>query len=228
MKIVVIDNHILFREGVVSLLRSQKDMEVVGDADVSERAVQLIMETQPDIVLLDAGMLQSEGVNLMKRVITALPETSFIILTTHDSDEHFYEMINNGAKGYMLKSITKPMLLASLRALGRGEAVIPRSRVTKVLSEFVRLGRVASNLHREKDLNSLTYREMEVLKMMVTRATNREIAMQLSISENTVRVHVSNILEKLKLRNRREASAFASRIALKDSVFVMEQKGDTT
>jgi DNA-binding NarL/FixJ family response regulator len=214
MKIMVIDNHILFREGIISLLNTQPDMVIVGESDVSDHAVQIAMEGHPDIILLDVSIFQLEGIEIMKSILSCQPEISFIIMTTQDSDDLFYEIISSGAKGYLLKSTTKPMLLASLRALGRGEAVIPRGRVSKVLNELVRLGRLTPIGDHEKDINLLTYRELEVLKMLVTRATNREIASQLSISENTVRVHVSNILEKLKLRNRREASAFASRISL--------------
>ncbi|MBI5839266.1 MAG: response regulator transcription factor [Chloroflexi bacterium] len=214
MNIMVIDNHILFREGVVSLLNKQRDMDIVGECDVSYLAVQKAMEWNPDIILMDTGLLYADGLGLMKQILSQRPKISFIILTAQDSDERFYEMIKNGAKGYLPKNINKPILLASLRALDRGEAVIPRTLVAKVLGEFTRLGKLVSKNNSEKDLSLLTYRELEVLKILRTRATNREIAEQLVISVNTVRVHVRNILEKLNMRNRREASDFAKRVDL--------------
>src|SRR5574338_148672 len=167
MKIMIIDNHILFREGVVSLMRL---------------------------------------------ILARRPETAFVMLSSMESDGRLFEMIANGARGYLPKNIKRPVLLAALRALGRGEAVIPRNLVSKILGEFTRLSKLTLDDKTVKDSGLLTYRELEVLKKLVTRATNREIANQLAISENTVRVHVSRILEKLNLRNRREASEFARRI----------------
>jgi two-component system NarL family response regulator len=228
MKIMVVDNHTLFREGVVSLLESQSDMEVVATSDLGEQVIPLAVSSKPDIILLDFGQSYLEGIKLMKRLLSHDPEVSIIILAAQDSDEWFYDVIYNGAKGYLYKNITKSMLLVSLRALARGEAVISRSGVTRILSEFVRLGKMSINnqgTNQEKGIHLLTYREMEILKLLITRATNREIANQLSISENTVRVHVSSILDKLKLRNRREASAFAERITLPATKAMSEQSG---
>jgi len=214
MKIMVIDNHILFREGVASLLRKQRDIEIVGESDVSHHAVEKALGWEPDIILLDPGSPYEDAVNVMKRILFHRPQVSFVIFITHHTDEQFFELIRIGVRGYLPKHVSKPMLLAALHALDRGEAVIPRGLVTKLLSEFARLGKIAEKNARDKDMSLLTYREMEVLKILRTRATNREIAEQLIISENTVRVHVRNILGKLDFRNRREASYFAKRVDL--------------
>ena len=211
MKIMVIDNHLLFREGIVGLLKAQADMEIVGQYDLSNEAVKRAIELEPEIILLDTSFLHTEGIRIMKQILSEKPGIFFLILNTQDSDEQFYEMIGSGAKGYLPKNVSKQMLLAALRALDRGEAVIPRDLVTKVLQEFARLGKLASENHRDRDYSLLTHRELEILKILGIRATNREIAEQLGISENTVRVHVGSILEKLRLRNRREASEFARR-----------------
>ena len=211
MKIMVIDNNRLFREGIVGLLISQNDMEVVSESDVTEDAVQLAVDTCPDIILMDTGLDHTTSINIMRQILLYRPNILFVILTAQDTDEHFYEMLSNGAKGYLLKNINKSMLVAALRALVRGEAIIPRNLVAKILDEFTRMGKVATYNNPEKDFNLLTYREMEILKKLEIRATNREIAEQLGISENTVRVHMGNILGKLHFRNRREASDFVKR-----------------
>lgn len=223
MKIMVIDNHLLFREGIVGLLKNQPDMEIVGQFDLGNEAVKRAIEMEPEIVLMDTSYLHAEGIKLMKLVLSEKPGISFLILNTQDSDEQFYEMISGGAKGYLPKNASKHMLLAALRALDRGEAVIPRNLVTKVLQEFARLGKLASEYRRDRDFSLLTSREMEILKILGIRPTNREIADQLGISENTVRVHVGSILEKLRLRNRREASEFARRW-----VEIMEANSETS
>lgn len=211
MKIMVIDNHLLFREGIAGLLGSQPDMEVVGQFDLSVEAVKRAVELEPEIILMDTSFLHAEGIRIMKQILSERPAISFLILNTQDSDEQFYEMIGSGAKGYLPKNASKQMLLAALRALDKGEAVIPRNLVTKVLQEFARLGKLVSEKRQDRDFSLLTNRELEILKILGIRATNREIAVQLGISENTVRVHVGRILEKLRLRNRREASEFARR-----------------
>jgi len=211
MKIMIIDNNRLFREGITSLLTSQRDMEVVGESDLSEDAIQVAINVSPDIILMDAGLYHALGINIMKQIMFRMMNVLFVFFTSQVTDEQFYDAISNGAKGYLLKNINKSMLLASLRALGRGEAIIPRSFVAKILEEFTRLGKITSNNYPDKDFSLLTYREMEILKILEIRATNREIAEQLGISENTVRVHVGSILEKLHLRNRREASDFIKR-----------------
>jgi DNA-binding NarL/FixJ family response regulator len=211
MKIMIIDNNRLFRESIIDLLISQCDMEVVGESDVTEDAVQQAFAASPDIILIDTGLHHAVGINIMKQILMRRPEILFINLTMQDTDEQFYEMISNGAKGYLLKNINKSTLLAALRALSRGEAIIPRNFVTKILEEFTRLGKLNSYNNYDKDFSLLTYREIEILKKLEIRATNREIAEQLGISENTVRVHVGSILGKLRLRNRREASDFAKR-----------------
>jgi DNA-binding NarL/FixJ family response regulator len=220
MKILVIDNRILYRDGILNLLRSQSDMEVVGEAEIGDQAIQKAAETRPNVILLIIDRQYSEGSSLMKRILSNQPEISFLIIAQQDSDDLFFEMIGSGAKGYLIKDVTKSILLTSLRALFRGEAIIPRNRVSKILNEFVRLEKMSPQFGIEKDISLLTYRELEVLKVLTTRATNREIANLLSISENTVRAHVSKILEKLNLRNRREASALANRVSLLDSLYV--------
>src|SRR5512133_1289852 len=158
MKIMIIDNNRLFREGIISLLESQSDMDVVGESDISEDAVQLAINANPDIILMDTGLHHSTGINIMKQIIFRMPGILIVFLTTQTTDDQFYDAISNGAKGYLLKNINKSMLLASLRALGRGEAIIPRNFVAKILEEFARLGKISSNSYPGKNFSLLTYR----------------------------------------------------------------------
>jgi len=215
VKIIIIDNNRLFREGVVSLLKSQNDMKVVGEFDVSEDVIQKVIDIDPDIILLDAGLFYTTSIGIMRQILVHRPQVLFIILTAQDTDEQFYEAINSGAKGYLPKNINKAILPAALRALVQGEAIIPRNLVTKIMEEFARMGKLnsygRSYNNSNNDSSLLTYRELEILKKLEIRPTNREIAEQLGISENTVRVHVGSILGKLHLRNRREASDFVKR-----------------
>jgi DNA-binding NarL/FixJ family response regulator len=212
MKILVIGNQIVFREKVVDQLKNQPGIKIIGEFDLSHDTAQKILAGKPDIILLDPGCLYTESFNLMKLVLAQQPEVSFVILSTQPSDEQFYEVMRHGARGYLARNDNKLTLLASLRALERGEAALSRNLVTKLLNEFIRLGKLVSDRRADMDINLLTYREIEVLKVLGQHASNRAIAEQLGISENTVRVHVSNILAKLRLRNRREASAFVRRI----------------
>ncbi len=212
MKIMIVDQHVLFREGLISLLRDQADINIVGDDGLVSDMVAQASIYEPNIILMDSNYFEDGGREMMGRILSKSPQTAFVILAPNESADLLLDAIRNGAKGYLPKNTSKSMLLASLRAIERGETGIPRGLMTKVVEEFRRMSSVTSS--KKIDVDTLTFREMQVLQLLATEATNSEIARQLVISDNTVRVHVHSILEKLHARNRRDAAEFAKRMRL--------------
>ena len=210
MKIIVIDSHVLFREGLVSLLESQPDMEVVGEEKSSEDGISVICDLEPDLVLIHIGSPNDEELDAVKKMRKHQPDLIVVVLANHKSDELLFASLRAGAIGFLLKNSSFENVLASIRALERGEAALSRSMTRRVVDEFVR---VCGDFYGtdDEEFSKLTPREVDVLKLVSTGATNREIANSLVITESTVKIHVSNILEKLSLRNRREAGSYAIR-----------------
>lgn len=212
MRILIVDDHILFREGLTGLLRSQQDMEVIGECGTVHEAVEQAQQLKPQVVLMDFSLPDGTGLDATRSILRDLPQTQIIFLTVHDNDERLIAAIRAGAKGYLLKNLSVNKLLASLRALERGEAAISRTAMAKVMEEFAQSTPAASN--SPSPLIGLTSREIEVLKELADGITNQEIASRLFISENTVKNHIHNILDKLSLNNRREAIDFARKNGL--------------
>jgi DNA-binding NarL/FixJ family response regulator len=210
LKIMVIDNHVIFREGLIRLLEDQEDMQVVGEADNILEAIEKSAELMPDVIVTEIGPSDEAAMDAIKAIRSNDNQVAIVILTSIQSDELMFTAFGYGVRGYLQKNTSLTHLLASLRAIGRGEAAIPRHLFTRFLEEFSRTRKQYTNQNAE--LDTLTLRELEILSHLSTGATNREIAQKVSISENTVRVHVHNILEKLQLQNRREAREFARRI----------------
>ena len=212
MKIFIADEHVLFRESLVSLLDDQPDIEVIGEAGQLNEAVKKILRVKPDIVLMEARFLDGEVPEAVRWILGNEPGIAVVIFTDLMDDELFLTVLRNGARGYLLKQTSKPKLLDALRGIQRGEPALTRMMMGKVLDEYARISKLTDlNQH---DRSVLTYREVEVLNKIAAGASNREIAAELSISENTVRVHVRNILDKLHLRNRFEAGDYARRTGL--------------
>ena len=166
-------------------------------------------ELQPDMVLMDFGLPDGSGLEATQAILADRPETSIVFLTVHEEDDRLFAAIRSGAKGYLLKNVPVSKLLTYLRGVKRGEAAISGDMTSRILTEFSRL-ELPRNMD-ESEVDDLTLREMEVLQELAKGATNREIAGQLFITENTVKNHVRSILSKLHLRNRREATSFALR-----------------
>jgi len=209
MRVVIVEDHILFRDGLVSLLGSQPDIEIVGESGCVSDAVSVTLREKPDLLLLDLGLPDGDGLEIIKSVLSILPRTRIVVLTIHDSDDMLYAAIRLGARGYVLKTTPVAKLLAALRSLERGEIALSRRMMARILEEFTRQGALPGAI--QPALKTLTDRELEVLELLSTGASNREIGERLSITENTVKAHIHAILDKLSLPNRTEAASFARR-----------------
>ena len=217
MKVVIVDDHLLFREGLASILAAGPDFDVVGHAGTAREAVEQAVRLQPDLVLMDVILRDSSGLEALRQILALRPECQVVMLSSIDSDEYLFEAFRSGARGYLLKSTSSTKLLKALNALKQGEPILSRQMMRRILDEFARLGKddsanVLPTAH-------LTTRELEVLRHLGTGASNREIASRLVIAENTVKVHVRNLREKLDLKTRSQAANFAHRNGLASSVW---------
>ena len=209
-KVLVVDDHNLFREGLASLLAKQDDFHVVGEAGSVRDAIEKSRLLNPDLILMDISLPDGTGLEATKAILDFKPEVKIVMLTIHEADDLLFIALRNGAIGYLLKNIPAKELLKSLRALERGEVALSRTLTGRIVKEFRRVGN--AQVYSDQSLSDLTKREIEVLKFLGLGSTNGEIAQNLYISENTVKVHVHNILKKLKLRNRSEAYLLAQRM----------------
>jgi DNA-binding NarL/FixJ family response regulator len=209
-RLLLVDDHALFREGLARLFAYEEDFEVVGEASDGDQALQRAHALQPDLVLMDVDMPRGDGIVTTRRIKAELPATRVVMLTVHDDDETLFEAIKAGAQGYLVKSIRAAEMLELLRGMVRGEAPISRAMAARILDEFARGAQPARGGGAADLANTLSLREREVLELVARRYTNKEIAQQLVISEYTVKNHLSNILSKLHLRTRAEAARYAA------------------
>ncbi len=212
IRVLLADDHSLFRRGVAAALADQPDIQVVGEAIDGLQAVVKAQELFPDLVLMDISMPGMDGLEATRRITVDLPHVKIVILTIAEEDENLFEAIKAGAQGYLLKNVEPRALVQTLRAVFRGEASMPRRMAAKILAEFARQAQMSQATARPE--TCLTGREREVLGLVAGGATNKEIATRLGISPSTVKNHLRNILEKLHLENRVQAAAFALREGL--------------
>lgn len=201
-RVLLVDDHTLFREGLAALLSYHDDFDVVGEAHDSATALTQARALEPDLVLMDIDMPGEDGVITTRRLKEALPHVTVVMVTCHDDTERLLEAIKAGAQGYLLKNIRSAELVDQLRGLTKGEAAISRRIATRMLEEFRRQDEPA------EPEAELTTRELEVLELVAARLSNKEIATQLFISEHTVKNHIKNVLGKLHLRSRRQAAEY--------------------
>lgn len=213
IRVLLADDHQLFREGLANILDAQPDFEVVGEADDGLEVFVQARELQPDLILMDIGMPGCDGVEATQHIKAAMPSITIVMLTVQDEDEKLFEALQNGAQGYLLKSIRSWDLVAMLRGAMKGEAAIPPALGGRMLEEFRRLSRQADRSTAGETV-ALTAREQDVLGLVAEGATDQEISDRLSISIHTVKTHVRNILAKLQLNRRHEAAQFALREGL--------------
>jgi DNA-binding NarL/FixJ family response regulator len=203
-RVLLVDDHALFREGLEGLISYQEDFKVVGQAEDALGAVGLAQELHPDVVLMDIDLPGEDGVSATRRIKSAVPGTTVVMLTAYDDTDRLLEALKAGAQGYLLKNIRSAELLDQLRGLAAGEAPISRRIATRMLEEL-RRGQDAKGTEPDADM---TARELEVLELVAARLQNKQIAERLVISEHTVKNHLKNILSKLHLRSRRQAAAY--------------------
>ncbi|GAA3721086.1 two-component system NarL family response regulator [Spinactinospora alkalitolerans] len=211
IRLLVVDDHAFFRRGLVSVLEEEPDIDLAGEAGDGIDAVRLAEELTPDVVLMDVQMPGMSGIDACAKVKAAVPSAKIVMLTISDEEEHLFDAIKAGATGYLLKSVAIDELPDAVRAVRDGQSFINPSMATKLIGEFAALARKEHQRPREMPNPQLTGRETEVLKEIARGLSNRDIARVLHISENTVKNHVRNILEKLQLHTRMEAAMWAIR-----------------
>jgi len=204
IRVAVVDDQRLIREGLASLLTLMPDLEVVSQAADGREALELVAEQSPDVVLMDVRMPGMNGVAATREIRTRYPHVRVIVLTTFDNDEYVFEALRAGASGYLLKNADPDHLAAAIRAVHTGDSVLDPAVTEKVIRRAARTGPERATLTER-----LTPRERQVLRLMTEGMTNAEIAARLVLSEGTVKNHVSHILGKLKARDRAHAARLA-------------------
>lgn len=212
IRILLVDDQAMFREGLRTLLATQPDFEVVGEAANGEEALRLCATTRPDVVLMDLRMPVLDGVAATRRLRALYPETRVLVLTTFDDDEDIFEGLRAGAGGYLLKDASSAKLFEAVRAAARGESFLQPSVAAKVVAEFARLAEHAPRA--AAPVEALSERELAVLRLVAQGASNKEIAAALFIAEGTVKNHLTNILTKLDARDRTQAALKARELGL--------------
>ncbi len=209
IKVLLVDDQSLIRQGLKTLLELEADLEIVGEAENGKIAIQLVAELQPDVVLLDIRMPIMDGVAATREIQKQFTGVKILILTTFDDDEYVTAALKNGAMGYLLKDTPSEELAFAIRAVDKGYTQLGPGIVKKLLTQFPNM--TPTQLPPvPPSLTELTPREKEVLRLIATGANNREIAQQLYISEGTVKNHVTNILNRLNLRDRTQAAIIAN------------------
>jgi DNA-binding NarL/FixJ family response regulator len=214
VRVLVVDDHALFRHGLVSVLHAATDVEVVGEARDGMEAIEQAAALEPDVVLMDVRMPSVNGIEAARRIRVAQPTVRVLMLTESEDDEDLFAAVRAGATGYLLKEVAIDEIADAIRSVASGQALVSPSMTTKLLSEFNAMSR---RLVEEHDGRRLTDRELEVLRLIARGMSNKDIGAELVISENTVRNHVRNILEKLQVRSRVEAAMYAVREKLVDA-----------
>lgn len=204
VSILIVDDQSLFREGLRTLLSVQADFDVVGEAGNGEEALRLAVKLQPNVVLMDLRMPVMDGVTATRRLHEVLPQCKVIVLTTFDDDENVFDGLRSGAVGYLLKDVSSDKLFEAIRAAAKGEYFLLPSITAKVVAEFSRMPRNAPN-QVETLSEPLSPRELEILRLVATGASNRDTAESLVIAEGTVKNHLTNILGKLDVKDRMQA-----------------------
>lgn len=212
IRVLLVDDHILFREALVSLLETQPDLKVVGQADSIRDAITLTGKALPDLVLMNITLPDGTGAEATRAILAERPEVKIVVLTLSEEDDHLFDAIRAGAIGYLSKSAPAGLLFKTLQGVMQGEAGISGATARRILEEFARLSPTRSTAEAP-----LTSREVEVLRELANGSSNQVIAERLVISENTVKNHVRNILLKLHFHSRHEAADYARRHGLTSS-----------
>jgi DNA-binding NarL/FixJ family response regulator len=210
LRVLIVDDHALFRRGLQMVLRQEEDIDVVGEAGDGHEAVEKAQELMPDVVLMDVRMPGQSGIQATEQIKDLIPHAKILMLTISDEEADLYDAIKAGASGYLLKEISIDEVADAVRSVWSGQSRISPSMASKLLTEFAAMSKRADE-RQQLPAPRLTDREMEVLRLVAQGMNNRDIAKELFISENTVKNHIRNILEKLHLHSRMEAVVYAVR-----------------
>src|SRR5213593_874239 len=210
LRVLIVDDHALFRRGLQMVLRQEEDIDVVGEAGDGHEAVDKAQELMPDVVLMVVRMPGQSGIKATEQIKDLIPHAKILMLTISDEEADLYEAIKAGASGYLLKEISIDEVADAIRSVFAGHSRLSPSMAAKLLQEFAAMSKRAAEA-RQLPAPRLTDREMEVLRLVAQGLNNRDIAKELFISENTVKNHIRNILEKLHLHSRMEAVVYAVR-----------------
>ncbi len=211
VRVLVVDDQELFRRGLTMLLGIEEGIDVVGEAGDGAEGVDLAVSTVPDVVLLDVRMPKKSGIEACVAIKEAVPMTKIIMLTVSDEEADLYEAVKSGASGYLLKDSSIEEVAQGIRVVADGQSLISPSMAAKLITEFKTMSKPERS---QGPALKLTDRELEVLRLVAKGLSNRDVASQLAISENTVKNHVRNMLEKLQLHSRMEAVMYAVRAKL--------------
>lgn len=211
IRVLVVDDHLLFRRGVIAALASRPTVDVVGEAEDGEEAVAMTRQLRPDVILMDVALPACSGIEVTRRIKREIPGTKVIFLTVAEEDDVLFDAIRAGADGYLLKNLRIPQLLDAIESVMQGEAPLSGTIAAKILQEFQQMPSSAP----QKELDEpLSPREKEILSLIGEGLSNQEIADRLFISESTVKNHLRSILGKLHVRNRIQAAIMAERLGL--------------
>ncbi|MCL6573170.1 MAG: response regulator transcription factor [Bacillus sp. (in: Bacteria)] len=210
IKVLIVDDHYLFIRGIESILMEDDSLQVIGKAYNGKEAHEMAKELKPDVILLDVNMPVLDGLQALKIIIKETPEVNVLMLTINDNDDQLLEALKSGAKGYLLKDLLPNELLTFVHMAYRGESVISGHMAGNIIGNLTKTNTASEQTKlAAKKLDVLTRREKEILTQVMKGLTNRQIAQSLCISENTVKNHMRNIMEKLRIKNRVQAATYA-------------------
>jgi DNA-binding NarL/FixJ family response regulator len=192
LRVLLVDDHVLFRKGLLALLSGRPDIQVVGEASDGLEAIEAARESLPDVILMDVNMPRCDGLEATRRIKREMPHVKIVILTVSDDDQHLFEAIKSGAQGYLLKDLEPSQLYDLLESISRGEAPLSGVIAAKILKEFSRPSVPASQ--EAAVMDELTPRETNILQLVVEGKSNKDIASELVISEKKLKIHIRNIL----------------------------------
>lgn len=214
IRLLIVDDHNLFRQGLIRILGDYAQLQIVGQAANGQDALALVGQLQPDVVLMDVNMPVMSGPDAVRQMQTRFPGLPVVMLTVSERDEDLFDAIRAGARGYLLKNVGAAELLDALQRVHAGEAILAPSMAVRLLDEFRSMAEAAPREAAPAPAGDLSERELDVLRLVAQGLSNKEIADALNLSEHTVKTHLANILEKLHLRSRAHAAAYAVQAGL--------------
>ena len=215
IKVLIADDHRVVREGLMAILKTKENIEVVGEAQDGQEAIEKARTLEPDVILMDVSMPRMGGVEATRQIKREFPHIGIIALTMYDEQQYIFDLVRAGATGYLLKDTESSQIVEAIRAIYRGESLIHPSVASKILAEFSLLAQKKGKKPSWED-HDLTEREITVVRLVADGKTNKEIANNLDLSEKTVKNHVRNIFHKLQVYDRTQAAILAIRKGIID------------